>query len=81
MTPKEEKRITTLRKARYFLLALAVYCAVYILLYVMLSFIHTLFYINPYLRIVCLLLFFVIAAALSSRILRLGFFRSFVEIR
>jgi len=81
MTPKEEKRITAFRKARYFLLALALYCAVYIVLYVILSFINFLYYINPYIRIAVLLLFFVLSAAISSRLLRLEVFRSFIELK
>jgi hypothetical protein len=81
MTPKEEKRITAFRKAKYFLLTLSLYCAVYIVLYVILSFINFLYFINPYLRIVILLLFFVVDAAITARLLRLNVFRSMIELK
>ncbi len=81
MTPKEEKSLTFRLKAKYFLCVLSVYVGVYFVLYLILSFIHALIYLNPYFRMVMLLLFFVVSSVITNRIMKSETIRSFVEIQ
>ncbi len=80
MTPKEEKRLTFIRKAKYFMTVMVLYVAVYAVLYLILSLIHALVYLSPYVRIAILLVFFVIASAITNRIMRNQSIRNFIDL-
>jgi hypothetical protein len=49
-------------------------------LYLILSLIHAMIYLNPYLRMAVLLVWFIAAAYITERIMKLEAITSFIEI-
>lgn len=69
MTPKEEARITRNRKIRYFAVTAVLYMTVYFILYLLLSLVHAIVYLGPYIRLFFLIVFFPLSVYILNKIM------------
>lgn len=66
MTPKEEKRIYYKKKLLYLLIVILIEFLLYTLFYITFSLINSMYEIPPYIRFICLIVFFPITYYLTS---------------
>ena len=71
MTPKEEKRIELIRKARYFTVAMVLYMVIVFVFYLIISLIHALVYLKPAVRIISFIAAFILSELILRNVMRI----------